>query len=587
MEKSAKGALPSLKLLGQFLLPYKTVMFGAALALVFTAVITLAIGDGIRLVIDEGFAEGSLAGLGVAVRYLIVIAVLMAVGTFIRFYLVSWLGERVSADIRMAVFNHLISLHPAYFEENQSGEIMSRLTTDTTLLQSIIGSSISMALRSGLMLIGAIIMLILTNWQMTLMVLVGVPVLLLPMIWYGKRIRNLSRKSQDTIADVGSYAGEIIQNIKTVQGFTNESFERNAFAGEVENAFAVAKRRITQRAVMIAAVILCIFIALAGMLWSGGSDVISGAMSPGDLGAFVFYAMMVGSAFATISEVYGELQRAAGATERLMEMLSVTTEVLSPTLPTELPLNHSSITFRGISFHYPSRPEQWALEDVDLMIETGQVVALVGPSGAGKTTVFELLQRFYDPQRGQIELAGVDLRHLSIDDLRNRFAIVPQHPILFSQNVWQNIRYGDVSASDEQVIDAAKAANAHEFILQLPNGYDSFLGERGVRLSGGQQQRLAIARAILKDPDILLLDEATSALDAESEKKVQLALDEVMKNRTTLIIAHRLATVRHADKILVFEQGRIVASGTHERLLETSDLYSRLAKLQFDESRLN
>ena len=587
MTEARKGSLPSLKMLGQFLLPYKGVMFAAAIALILTAGITLSIGNGIKLVIDQGFVEDSMTGLGDAVRYLIVIAVLMAIGTFIRFYLVSWLGERVSADIRMAVFNHLITLHPGYFEENQSGEIMSRLTTDTTLLQSIIGSSISMALRSFLMLVGAVIMLLLTNWKMTLIVLIGVPIILLPMVWYGGKIRKLSRRSQDTIADVGTYAGEIIQNIKTVQSYTNESYERAAFSDEVETAFQVAKRRITQRAIMISVVILCIFCSLAGMLWSGGSAVIQGYMTPGDLGAFVFYALMVGSAFATISEVYGELQRAAGATERLMEMLNVTPDILIPETPNSIADSDTEITFAALSFHYPSRPNQWALNDINLTVQAGQSVALVGPSGAGKSTFFELLQRFYDPQSGQLTIAGVDITTITTEDLRNRIAIVPQQPILFSQNVWRNIRYGNVDATDDEVIAAAKAAHADDFISQLPDGYDSFLGERGVRLSGGQQQRLAIARAILKNPQILLLDEATSALDAESEKKVQLALDEVMKNRTTLVIAHRLATVRHVDKIVVLDEGKIVATGNHDELMASSELYARLAKLQFDDRKLH
>jgi ATP-binding cassette subfamily B protein len=585
-ESQQLGALPSLRMLTRFLSPYKHVMLAAAVALLFTALVTLSLGHGVRLVIDEGFVKDSMDGLTQAIQFLVLIAVLMSIGTFIRFYLVSWLGERVSADIRKAVFNHLITLHPGYFEENQSGEIMSRLTTDTTLLQSIIGSSLSMALRSFLMMIGAIIMLLLTNWVMTLIVVIGVPILLAPMLWFGKKIRSLSRASQDSIADVGSYAGEVIQNIKTVQSFTNEPYERQAFGKEVENAFLVAKRRITQRAVMIAVVILFIFCALAGMMWSGGRDVITGVMSPGDLGAFVFYAMMVGSAFATISEVYGELQRAAGATERLMELLHVPSDINVPDTPETSFSDAVDIHFNQVKFHYPSRPSQWAIDGLDLRVKAGTSMALVGPSGAGKSTLFELLQRFYDPQQGQITIGGKNIRDLTPEDLRKHIAVVPQQPVLFSQNVWKNIRYGNIEASDEQVIAAAKAAYAHDFITALPEGYDSFLGERGVRLSGGQQQRLAIARAILKDPEILLLDEATSALDAESEKQVQLALHEVMQGRTTLIIAHRLATVRDVDNIVVMDNGRLVAQGRHQELLESSELYSRLAKLQFDESRV-
>ena len=585
MSEPAKGSLPSLRLLVGFLSPYKGTMAAAATALLFTSLVTLSIGHGVRKVIDDGFVQDSISGLSEAIQFLVIIAVLMAIGTFIRFYLVSWLGERVSADIRKAIFNHLVTLHPGYFEVNRSGEIMSRLTTDTTLLQSIIGSSFSMALRSFLMLIGALVMLILTNWKMTLIVLISVPVTLIPVLLYGRRIRKLSRKSQDSIADVGTYAGEVIQNIKTVQSFTNENYEREAFRNEVETAFTIARRRIKQRALMIAVVILFIFSGLAGMLWGGGSSVIQGGMTPGDLGAFVFYAMLVGSAFATISEVYGELQRAAGATERLMELLNVPTEIIPPEQPEALQTARGEVSFDAIQFHYPSRPNEWALDNVDLKVPAGKVLALVGPSGAGKTTLFELLQRFYDPQHGTISIGEQNIRNLSPEELRRHIAVVPQHPTLFSQNVWDNIRYGQIEATDEAVISAAKAAHAHDFISQLPDGYDSYLGERGVRLSGGQQQRLAIARAILKDPEILLLDEATSALDAESEKKVQSALEELMQGRTTLIIAHRLATVIGADAIAVLDHGKLVDVGNHDYLMSNCGLYKRLADLQFQESR--
>ncbi len=584
-DERSKSACITLKILLQFVLPYKKVLFAAGLALLVTSGVTLSIGQGVRILIDDGFAAESRDGLISAVEFLIVLAGLMAVGTFIRFYLVSWLGERVSADIRQAVFDHLLTLHPSYFEMNKSGEIMSRLTTDTTLLQSIIGSSFSMALRSTLMLIGAVIMLLITSIKMTLMVLVGVPLVLVPVLIYGKRVRNLSRKSQDSIADVGSYAGEVIRHIKTVQSFTNEAKESQSFHSEVETAFGIARKRILQRSFLIAMVILMVFGGLTAMIWSGGNAVLTGTMSGGDLGAFVFYAFMVGSAFATISEVYGELQRAAGATERLMELLHVESEINPPEENIiDADTLSPSISFEQVEFNYPSRPDQKALENLTLKIKPGESPALVGPSGAGKSTIFELLQRFYDPQSGQISFDEQLLLNLDLKSLRQQMALVPQQPALFSNNVWHNIRYGNIDATDQQIIDAAKAAHADEFIQMLPEGYDSYLGEQGVRLSGGQRQRVAIARAILKNPKILLLDEATSALDAESEQQVQQALTTLMKNRTTVIIAHRLATILHVDKIAVMDQGKLIATGTHQQLLESCPLYKRLADLQFNDS---
>ena len=510
----------------------------------------------------------------------------MAIGTFIRFYLVSWLGERVSADIRQAVFDHIIELHPSYFETNRSGEIMSRLTTDTTLLQSIIGSSFSMALRSSLTLVGALIMLLVTNLKLTMMVLACVPLVLMPVLIYGRRVRALARKSQDSIADVGTYAGEVIQNIKTVQSYTREPEEIIAFEREVENAFAIARRRVQQRAALIAVVILMVFGALSGMLWVGGSDVLTGSMSAGDLGAFVFYAILVASAVATLSEVYGELQRAAGATDRLMELMRVPNAIEAPVSnPRPASPLAAELQFLDLRFCYPSRPDTPALQDFDLHITEGQSLALVGPSGAGKSTVFELIQRFYDPQQGAVELGGCDIRQLDPRDLRRQMALVPQQPALFTADVMHNIRYGNPDASEQEVIAAARAAHAHEFIMKLPEGYHSNLGERGVRLSGGQRQRIAIARAILKDPRILLLDEATSALDAESEHQVQLAIQELMQGRTTVIIAHRLSTILHADRIAVLDHGRLVALGDHHSLLNSSELYQRLARLQFKEKK--
>ncbi|MCP3675860.1 MAG: ATP-binding cassette domain-containing protein [Gammaproteobacteria bacterium] len=583
-DESSKSAYTTLKNLLQFVLPYKKVLLAAGLALLVTSAVTLSIGQGVRLIIDDGFAAGSRDGLISAVEFLIFLAGLMAIGTFIRFYLVSWLGERVSADIRQAVFDHLLTLHPSYFEMNKSGEIMSRITTDTTLLQSIIGSSFSMALRSTLMLIGAVIMLLITSIKMTLMVLVGVPLVLVPVLIYGKRVRKLSKKSQDSIADIGSYAGEVIRHIKTVQSFTNEVKETQSFHSEVETAFVIARKRILQRSFLIAIVILMVFGGLTAMIWSGGNAVLTGNMSGGDLGAFVFYAFMVGSAFATVSEVYGELQRAAGATERLMELLHVKSEIMPPE-ENVIDANtlSPSITFNEVGFNYPSRPDHKALDNLTLEIIPGQSLALVGPSGAGKSTIFELLQRFYDPQSGQISLDGQLLSNLDPKALRQQMALVPQLPALFSNNVWHNIRYGNIEATEQQIIDAAKAAHADEFIQTLPEGYDSYLGEQGVRLSGGQRQRVAIARAILKNPKILLLDEATSALDAESEQHVQQALQALMKNRTTVIIAHRLSTILHVDKIAVMEQGKLIATGTHHQLIESCPLYKRLADLQFND----
>ncbi len=578
--------------LGTYLLRYKKVLCGAGIALVFTAAVTLSMGQGVRLIIDNGFIAGSSEELNRTAMLIIVIACLMAVGTYIRFYLVSWLGERVSADIRRDVFEHLISLHPHYFESNRSGEIMSRLTTDTTLLQTVVGSSASMALRSTLTFVGGLIMLLVTNLKLSGLVLLCVPIVLVPILMFGRRVRVLSRESQDSIADVGSYAGEIIQQIKTVQSYTQEAAEARAFGRHVEHAFDVSKSRIKQRAMLIAVVITLIFSAVAVMLWVGGNDVINGTMSGGELGAFVFYAIIVAGSVATISEVIGELQRAAGAAERLFELLRVESEIVAPAEATTLAQNNSgnnnpsntNIRFDKVSFSYPTRPDELAVKDLSLDIEAGKTLALVGPSGAGKSTIFELLQRFYDPAQGSIHVGQSDLRRLDPKELRAHIGVVSQQPTLFSGNVWHNIKYGKPDASDQEVYAAAEAAFAHEFIMQLPDGYDSDLGEQGVRLSGGQRQRIAIARAILKNPSILLLDEATSALDAQSEQNVQLALEGLMQDRTTIIIAHRLATIRNADVIVVLEQGELVAQGKHQELLQESPLYRRLSELQFQSS---
>ncbi|TMP02143.1 ABC transporter ATP-binding protein [Pseudoalteromonas sp. S3178] len=586
--KPEKAAFSSLLPIFAFIKPYKWMVVAALAALLVTAGVNLSLGQGVKFVIDHGFIAGSQAQLQQAVLVLIGLISLLAVGTFSRFYLMSWIGERVSNDIRKAVFNRIVTLHPSYFEENRSGELMSRLTTDTTLLQSIIGSSFSMALRSALMLVGGLVMLLVTNLKLTLVVVACVPLVLVPMMVFGKKVRKLASSSQDAIADISTYAGEIIQNIKVVQSYSHEAQEQHAFALETEKAFSMAKSRIKQRSFLIAAVIFLTFSAISAMLWVGGSDVLAGTMTGGELGAFVFYAIMVAMSVATVAEVYGELQRAAGAAARLLELLTVKSEIENPITSQDDKLlvntNSSAIELENISFNYPSRPDVSALNKISLTIEQGKTVAIVGPSGAGKTTLFELLQRFYDPANGAIKFNDVNIKDLSLNTLRGKMGMVAQNPILFSSDVMHNIRYGNQNATDEQVYAAAKHAHADEFIKQLPQGYNSFLGEQGVRLSGGQKQRIVLARAILKDPEILLLDEATSALDAQSEHHVQAALEHLMQNRTTLIIAHRLATVKHADVIVVMENGEIKATGSHQQLLASSPLYQRLCELQFNKN---
>jgi len=565
-----------------FLKPYKKQIAIAAVALVFTAGLTLGLVQYVRIIVDSGFVEGSTEALNTAVMGFFLIAIFQAVGTFARFYWVSWLGERVTADIRMAVYAHIIHLHPGYFEDNLSGEIQSRITTDTTLIQSVIGSSASIALRNMLMMLGGTVFLFITNPKLTSVVMICIPLVIGPILYFGKKVRLLSRSSQDEIANVGAYVGETIQQIKTVQAYNHQSHDDKQFSDHVETAFRVALRRIMMRSFLITIVITLVFGALAVMIWVGGQDVINGTMSAGELTAFVAYAVIVASAVGAISQVISELQRAAGAMERLMELLEAENEIMAPEKPLQLKGDFKGLlSFTDVTFAYASRPETPALDGVTLQIKSGESVALVGPSGAGKSTLFDLVLRFYDPQSGFIALDGVDIRELDPLELRSHIAIVSQQPTMFTGNVWDNIRYGRPDASDIEVRNAAESAYASEFIDKLPEGYDSYLGESGIRLSGGQKQRIAIARAILKDPEILLLDEATSALDAESERKVQMALEKLMANRTSLVIAHRLATVMNVSKIAVLDSGKLIAQGSHQELLLESELYANLAKLQF------
>ncbi len=569
----------------RFLAPYRAAVLGATLALILTAGVTLSVGQGLRLLIDQGFINGSPELLQRSIGVFAIMVLLLAAGTFARFYLVSWIGERVSADIRRAVFDHVIRLHPGFFEANFASEIQSRITTDTTLLQTVIGSSVSIALRNLIMFVGGVVLLFVTNPRLSMFVVVTAPLVVVPIILFGRRVRALSRQSQDQIAHVGSFLAESLRQVKTVQAFNHEDVDRQRFAGHVEAAFDVARRRILQRATLITLVMVLVLAAIAGMLWTGGQDVLAGRATPGELAAFIFYAFIVAGSVGAISEVVTDLQRAAGATERLMELLSARNELPRPAVPQKLAVPiRGSLEVRGLTFAYPSRLDAPALRGVDFHVDPGERVALVGPSGAGKSTLFDLLLRFYDPASGSIAVDGIDVRELDSEDLRRHIALVSQDPALFTGSVADNIRYGRPDASMHDIRAAAEAAFADAFIRDLPAGYDTDLGEAGLRLSGGQRQRIAIARALLKDPRILLLDEATSSLDAESERMVQEALSRLAEGRTTLVIAHRLATVTGADRLLVLEAGRIVAEGPHASLLRASPLYARLAELQFGES---
>ncbi|WP_077038045.1 ABC transporter transmembrane domain-containing protein [Pelomonas sp. KK5] len=584
----AKASPGALRGLAPFLRPYRARIAMAVVFLLLAALTTLAFPLALRGLIDQGFIKADPGERVMALRehFLALFAVGAALGVFsaARFYAVTWIGERVTADLRNAVYGHVLRQSPEFFETTQTGEVLSRITTDTTVVQTVVGSSMSMGLRNMVMGIGAAVMLVVTNPLVMTQVMGILLLVVAPALYFGRRVRKLSRASQDRVADTSAIAAEVLNAVPVVQSYTQEAAEDARFRRASESAFDTARKRTRVRSFLVAFIISATFGALLWGLYQGTQAVIAGRISAGHLGQTVVYVTLLVSSVAVLAEVYGDVLRAAGATERLVELLAARSPVTEPAAPLALPMHSggSSLTLDGIRFNYPSRPTQAALEDFSLDIAPGETVALVGPSGAGKSTVFQLLLRFYDPQQGQVLLNGTPTNQLRLNELRGAIGLVPQDSVIFSTSAMENIRYGRPEATDAEVIEAAKAAFADDFITRLPEGYDTFLGERGVRLSGGQRQRISIARAILKNPPLLLLDEATSALDAESERVVQAALEAAMQHRTTLVIAHRLATVQRADRIVVMEHGRIVEQGTHAELVARGGLYAKLASMQFD-----
>jgi ATP-binding cassette subfamily B protein len=575
-------SLRPLRALLPFVTQYPLVLLAAFIALIAATAATLAMPVAVRFMIDNGFSNADPESIDRYFLALFLVALVLGLASATRFFFVSWLGERITADLRAAVYHHITTLSPSFFEVTRTGEVLSRLTADTTLIKTVIGSSASIALRNAFMFVGSAAMLVYTSATLSLLAALTLPAVVLPMIIFGRMVRRLARASQDRIADTSAHAAETIQAMQTVQSFTHEAEDRRQFVDAVEASFDAARARIWARSGMTAIAIVLVFSGVVGILWLGAQDVLQGTMTAGTLGQFVLYAVLCATSIGALSEVWGEVQLAAGATERLVEILAVEADIKAPENPLSLPVPaHGEVRFEAVSFAYPSRPGISALDGVTLDVAAGETVALVGASGAGKSTMFQLLSRFYDPQGGRILIDGVDVKMVEPQAVRGALSVVPQETVIFAKSVLENIRFGRPEASREEVIAAAEAAQADEFVTRLPDGYDTQLGERGVTLSGGQRQRLAIARAILRNAPILLLDEATSALDAESETLVQKALGHLMVGRTTLVIAHRLATVLKADRIIVLEAGEIVASGTHDALLAQGGLYARLARLQF------